>query len=94
VRVELLTPIGKEIVVDPTDTDEGLTAETLGATETLEYHNPAEELEALRARITEASESLRAIAREARIDRRTIQRFVYQGWHFAGQRMRSALKRR
>ena len=79
VRVEHLTPIGKEVIVDPTDTDEGLTAEMLGATEVLEYHNQGERLDALRVQITEARESLAAIAREAKIDRRTLQRFVNQG---------------
>jgi hypothetical protein len=34
VRVESVTKIGKEVVVDPTDTDEGLTAEMMSATST------------------------------------------------------------
>ncbi len=79
VRVEHITPIGKEVIVDPTDTDEGLTAEMLGATEVLEYHYQGERLDALRVQITETPESLAAIAREAKIDRRTLQRFVNQG---------------
>ena len=70
---------GKEVIVDPTDTDEGLTAEMLGATEVLEYHDQRERLDALRAQIMEADGSLGAIAREAKIDRRTLQRFVNQG---------------
>jgi hypothetical protein len=45
----------------------------------LEYHNQGERLYALRVQITEARESLAAIAREAKIDRRTLQRFVNQG---------------
>jgi DNA-binding phage protein len=79
VRVEHVTPIGKEVIVDPTDTDEGLTAEMFGATEVLEYHDQGERLESLRAQIMEAPESLAAIAREAKIDRRTLQRSVNQG---------------
>ncbi len=79
VRVEQVTPIGKEVIVDPTDTDEGLTAEMLGATEVLEYHDQGERLDSLRVQITEVDESLAAVAREAKIDRRTLQRFVNQG---------------
>lgn len=78
-RVEHVTPIGKEVIVDPTDTDEGLTAEMLGATEILEYHDQGERLDSLRVQIMEARESLAAVAREAKIDRRTLQRFVNQG---------------
>jgi hypothetical protein len=78
-RAEHLTPIGKEVIVDPTDTDEGLAAEMLGATEVLEYLDQGVRLDALRARITEAHESLATIAREGKIDRRTLQRFVNQG---------------
>jgi hypothetical protein len=79
VRVEEVTPMGKEVIVDPTDTDEGLTAEMLSMTEVLEYHNQRERLDALRAQMTASNESLATIARKGRIDRRTLQRFVYQG---------------
>jgi len=51
----------------------------LGATEVLEYHNQGQRLDALRVQITDARESLAAIAREAKIDRRTLQRFVNPG---------------
>jgi hypothetical protein len=51
----------------------------LGSTEVLEYHNQGERLDWLRVQITEARESLAAIAREAKIDRRTLQRFANQG---------------
>jgi hypothetical protein len=51
----------------------------LGATEVLEYDDQGERLDSLRVQITEAPESLAAIAREAKIDRRTLQRFVNQG---------------
>ena len=79
VRVEHVTPIGKEVIVDPTDTDEGLTAEMLGVTEVLEYQDQRKRLDSLRVKITEAGESLTAVAREAKIDRRTLQRFVNRG---------------
>ena len=46
VRVVHVTPIGKEVIVDPTDTDEGLTAEMLGATEVLAYRDQGERLDA------------------------------------------------
>jgi hypothetical protein len=51
VRVEWITAIGKEVIVDPTDTDEGLTAEMLSETSVLEYHDPAERLDQLRAAV-------------------------------------------
>ena len=40
VHVKLRTRIGKEITVDPTDTDEDYTAEMLSATGVLEYGTP------------------------------------------------------
>jgi hypothetical protein len=49
-----VTSIGKEVIVDPTDSDEGLTAEMLSETSTIEYANPGEALDALRARVREA----------------------------------------
>ena len=54
VRVKSVTSIGKEVIVDPTDSDEGLTAEMLSETSTIEYANPGEALDALRARVREA----------------------------------------
>ncbi len=39
VHVKSRTRIGKEITVDPTDTDEDYTAEMLSATDVLEYGN-------------------------------------------------------
>jgi hypothetical protein len=50
IRVESVTLIGKEVIVDPTDNDEGLTAEMLSETSTIEYVNPGEGLDVLRAR--------------------------------------------
>jgi len=35
-----LVAIGKEVIVHPTDTDENLTAEMLGATDAFEYVDP------------------------------------------------------
>jgi hypothetical protein len=51
VHVEHLTSIGKEVIVDPTGTDEGLTAEMLGATQVLEYETLEERVKALRPAI-------------------------------------------
>jgi hypothetical protein len=51
----------------------------LGATEVLEYHDQRERLAPLRTQIMDADESLAAIARDAKIDRRTLQRFVNRG---------------
>jgi hypothetical protein len=51
VRAEHLTPIGNEVIVDPTDTGEGLTAEEPSATEVLEFETRAEGVEALRRQI-------------------------------------------
>jgi hypothetical protein len=63
VRVEHVTPIGKEVIVDPTDTDEGLTAEMLGAT-VLEYENLSDRVDALRAKIRAFGDN-KQLARES-----------------------------
>jgi DNA-binding phage protein len=76
VRVESVILIGKEVIVDPTDTDEGLTAEMLSETKTLEYQDPAEWLEALRAAVRDRG--VKRVAREARIDESQVRRFVNQ----------------
>jgi len=49
VRVESKTAIGKEVIVDPTDTTEGLAAEMLSETEVLVYENAIKGLEVLRS---------------------------------------------
>ncbi len=51
VQVEWITAIGKEVIVDPTDTEEGLTAEMLSETSVVEYHDPAERLDRLRGAV-------------------------------------------
>lgn len=77
VRVESMTRIGKEIIVDPTDTDEGLTAELLSATSVLEYHDPSDKRDDLRARIKFVGVS--RVARESGVSRSTVKAFVNQG---------------
>jgi hypothetical protein len=77
VRVDFITPIGKEVIVDPTDTDEGLTSEMLGATEVLRYENLAERLDTLRAAIRLFG--AKATARKSRVGLRTIQEFINEG---------------
>ncbi len=66
VRVEHVTPIGKEVIVDPTDTDEGLTAEMLGATEVLAYEDTAESVATLRVAIKRAGVNRTACASRMR----------------------------
>jgi len=51
VHVKSRTRVGKEITVDPTDTDEDYTAEMLSATDVLQYRSPEEKLDALRAAV-------------------------------------------
>lgn len=74
VRVERITAIGKEVIVDPTDTDEGLTAEMLSETNVLEYHDPAERLEQLHAAVREAR--VKTVARESGLSPRHLREFV------------------
>jgi DNA invertase Pin-like site-specific DNA recombinase len=77
VCVEHLTPIGKEVIVDPTDTDEGLTAEMLGATQVLEYENLSERIDALRAKIRALG--VKKIARGVDLSERALRAIVNQG---------------
>jgi hypothetical protein len=51
VHVTSIEHIGKEVIVDPTDTAEELTAERLSATEVLVYHDESKKHDALRAQI-------------------------------------------
>jgi hypothetical protein len=76
VRVESITPMGKEVIVDPTDTDEGLTAEMLSETRTVDYLDPDEPLDALRARVRDAG--VKTVAREMGKEPRELRRFVNQ----------------
>ncbi|MHB8415748.1 MAG: helix-turn-helix domain-containing protein, partial [Acidiferrobacteraceae bacterium] len=81
VRVESKGTIGKEVIVDPTDTDEGLTAEQLSATSVVQYRDrgeqPRERFEALRAAIRAARVSV--FAKASGVSRPTLKRFVNQG---------------
>jgi hypothetical protein len=77
VRVESKVAIGKEVIVDPTDTDEGLTAEMLSATEVLIYENATEKLEALRAKIR--ASGVKLVARASGVSRSEIQAIVNEG---------------
>jgi DNA-binding phage protein len=69
--------IGKEVIVDPTDTSEDLTAEELNATEPVIYRSGREKLDVLRARIKACGIS--RVARAAGISRSQIKAFVNQG---------------
>jgi DNA-binding phage protein len=68
--------IGKEVIVDPTDTSEDLTAEELNATEPVIYRSEHEKLEALRALIK--AFGISRVARAARVSRSQIKAFVNQ----------------
>jgi hypothetical protein len=74
VRVESVTVIGKEVIVDPTDTDESPTAEMLSVTEVIEYFDPAQTLETLRSQVSEVG--IRAVSKRAKLSRRHVQEFV------------------
>jgi hypothetical protein len=65
------TRIGKEITVDPTDSDEDFTAEMLSATDVLQYRSPAEKLEVLRAAVEAAG--IKRIARTSGVPRSQLQ---------------------
>jgi DNA-binding phage protein len=77
VRVETKTAIGKEVIVDPTDTDEGLTAEMLSATEVVIYENATKRLDGLRAKIRAAG--IKPVARDSGVSRSQIQAIVNEG---------------
>jgi DNA-binding phage protein len=69
--------IGKEVIVDPTDASEDLTAEELNATEPVIYRSEREKVDVLRARIKACGIS--RVARAARVSRTQIKAFVNQG---------------
>ena len=77
VHVTSIEHIGKEVIVDPTDTAEELTAERLSATEVLVYHDESKKHDALRAQIREVG--TKRVASEAGVGLRTIQMFVNAG---------------
>jgi hypothetical protein len=74
VFVETKAAIGKEVIVDPTDTDEGLTAEMLSATEVLIYENATKRLDALRTKIR--ATGIKLVARASGVSRSEIQAIV------------------
>ena len=74
VHVRSRTRIGKEITVDPTDTDEDFTAEMLSATNVLAYHSPQEKLEDLRVAVIAAR--IKRIARISGVPRSQLQGLV------------------
>lgn len=75
--VETVEHMGKEVVVDPTDTSEELTTELLNATDPVIYRNASEACERLRARIHAAGVS--TVTRVAKVSRSSVQAFVNQG---------------
>src|SRR6202035_516931 len=76
VHVKLRTRIGKEITVDPTETDEDYTAEMLSATNVLKYCGTEEKLEALRAAVRLAG--IKRITRISGAPRSQLQGLVNQ----------------
>ncbi|MFZ0573800.1 MAG: hypothetical protein WA304_10610 [Candidatus Cybelea sp.] len=67
--------LGEEVVVDPTDTSEDLTAEELNATEPVIYRDEGTRIDDLRARVRGAG--VKRVARAAiGVSLSTIQRFV------------------
>jgi DNA-binding phage protein len=77
VYVKSRTRIGKEITVDPTDVDEDFTAEMLSETSVVEYHDPAERLDALRAEVR--AKGVKTVAREMGVDPRHLREVLNQG---------------
>jgi hypothetical protein len=67
VHVTSIEHIGKEVIVDPTDTPEGMTAEQLNATDSLVYRDASKMYEKLRAKIRTISIS--SVARAAKVSR-------------------------
>ena len=74
VYVTSVKHIGKEVIVDPTDTAEELTAEQLYATDPVIYSDECEELDALRAEVRAIG--VNAVARESGVSRSCVQAFV------------------
>jgi DNA-binding phage protein len=77
VRVETKTAIGKEVIVDPTDANEDLTAEMLSATEVLVYENATKRLHALQAKIRAVG--IKSVARASGVSRSEIQAIINAG---------------
>ena len=77
VHVTSIEHMGKEVIVDPTDTPEELTAEQLNATYSIIYREGRTLHDGLRARIRTAGISM--VAREAKVSRSVVKAFVNQG---------------
>lgn len=77
VHVTSIQHMGKEVIVDPTDTAEDLTAEQLSATDPVIYRDEREKLDALRAEIRAIG--VNAVSREADVSRSRVQAFVNGG---------------
>lgn len=77
VHVGSIEHMGKEVIVDPTDTPEEMTAEQLSATDPVTYRDARKTYDALRARIRDAGIS--RVAREAKVSRSIVKAFVNQG---------------
>jgi DNA-binding phage protein len=77
VHVTSIEHIAKEVIVDPTDADEDLTAEMLSATEVLLYENASKRLDALRAKIRAAG--IKPVARDSGASRSQLQAIVNEG---------------
>ena len=77
VHVTSIEHMGKEVIVDPTDTPEELTSEQLNATDPVIYRDAHTLYDGLRARIRAAGISI--VAREAKVSRSILKAFVNQG---------------
>lgn len=79
VCVASVTHVGKEIIVDPTDTAEGLTAEELFGSAQIEYYDERRSLDDLRKRVK--AFGIRETARKARVSLQTVHNFVHGKTH-------------
>jgi len=77
VHVTMVHHMGKEVIVDPTDTPEDLTAQLLEATDPVIYRDEEMALESLRDKIKRVG--VKVAARISGVSRRSIQMFVNRG---------------
>jgi hypothetical protein len=77
VHVTSIEHIGKEVIVDPSEISEDLTAEQLNASDPVSYRNNENELDALRKSIR--ANSVSKTARDADVSRSIVKAFVNQG---------------
>jgi len=77
VHVTSVEHMGKEVIVDPTDTPEEITAEQLSGTYPVTYRDVRKSYDVLRTRIRHAGIS--RVAREARVSRSVVKAFVNRG---------------